>query len=75
MAEIPIQKRQGGRPMWPWLVGLLVLLVLVWALRARHGRTMAVRHDTTTNMSGGSVDTAMRAPYDTTGMATPATPR
>ena len=77
MAEIPIQRKQG-RTMWPWLVGLAVLLVLVWALLGRHGtnRSVAARHDTTTTMSNGRMaDTAMRAPYGSTGTATPTTPR
>lgn len=36
MAEIRIDDRR--RRVWPWVVGLLLLMLLVWALALRPGR-------------------------------------
>lgn len=36
MADIKVERK--GRSIWPWVVGLLVLALLVWALTLLVGR-------------------------------------
>lgn len=31
MAEIKVEKR-GKTPIWPWIIGILILIVVIWLL-------------------------------------------
>jgi hypothetical protein len=39
MAEIPIQPKRGGSNIWPWIIGAIVLVLLLWYLLARRADT------------------------------------
>lgn len=39
MAEIPVQPRRGIRP-WVWVVALIILAVILWAIFGRHRVTV-----------------------------------
>ena len=57
MAEIKVE--QKGPSIWPWIVGLIVLALLIWALMEMFGR------DDTDTVTGPMTDTVVTEPYDT----------
>lgn len=40
MAEIHVQRR---RPIWPWILGVLALAILIWAVASRRTEDGATR--------------------------------
>lgn len=62
MAEIPIERKEH-RNIWPWIIGIIVLLIILWLLFGRH------RNDNTA--ATGTDTAAMMAPAGA-GPATPA---
>jgi len=64
MAEIPIQQKHQ-RTAWPWLLGLLALVLLTWLFSRREHRSASVHRDTT--VSGGAIS----SPADTSTMPRP----
>lgn len=72
MAEIPIQRKEG-RNIWPWLIGLLVLLLILWFLfgRNRAARTAAVP-DTTSAVAAAATSPATSATNTTSAGGTTA---
>lgn len=71
MAEIPIQRKEG-RNIWPWVIGAIVLLALLWFLfgRQRGDTTAATTTDSTATMMApaapGSTAVAPGAPATST---------
>jgi hypothetical protein len=61
VAEIPIQHKEG-HSIWPWILGLIVLLLIIWFIFGnRGGTTVASTADTTASTAAGAV----AAPGDT----------
>lgn len=66
MAEIPIQRKEG-RNIWPWIIGLLVVLLVLWFAFGRNRNATPVT--TATPDSAATTTTTTTAPA-----ATPHTP-
>jgi hypothetical protein len=61
VAEIPIQHKEG-HSIWPWILGLIVLLLVIWFIFGnRGGTTVASTAETTASTAAGAV----AAPGDT----------
>ena len=79
MADIPIQRKEN-RNIWPWIIGLIVLLALAWYLLGRRhndtAATPAMTDSTATTTVAPAPGTATpgTATPGTTTPATPATP-
>lgn len=79
MADIPIQRKEGNN-IWPWIIGLIVILAIAWFLFARNRNTVpagAAMTDSTGVMTTPYVAPAPGtvAPGTTTpGTTTPVTP-
>lgn len=78
MADIPIE-RKDHRSIWPWIIGIIVLLLILWFLFGRHrngNAAMTTGADTTTMMAPAA--TAPGAPAGSTAgtgaAVTPGTP-
>lgn len=65
MADIPIE-RKDNRSIWPWIIGIIVLLLILWFLFGRH------RNDNTAATTGA--DTVMTTPAPATGAGMNAAP-
>ena len=57
MADIPIE-RKDHKSIWPWIIGIIVLLIILWFLFGRH------RNDNTAATTGADT-TMMTAPATT----------
>jgi hypothetical protein len=77
VADINVERK--GPSIWPWIVGLIVLALLIWALVEMFGRddtpTTVVPADTVGAYQPGMTDTAtwQAAPTDTVGWEPAAT--
>lgn len=69
MADIPIQRKEGNN-IWPWIIGLIVILAIAWFLFARNRNTVPAT--TTLTDSTGTMATPYVAPAP--GTTTPVTP-
>lgn len=78
MADIKVERKRGPG-IWPWIIGLIILLLLLWWLFAGRGDTVtneippadtAVVTDTAPGMTGMPMDTGAMGgmPADTGGM-------
>lgn len=51
MADIPIQRKEG-HSFWPWLIGILIVIAVIWFLFARRNTTpTTTMTDTTATMA------------------------
>lgn len=50
MAEIRVERKEG-RGIWPWVVGVVVLLVVLWLLFGRGNEVRAASADHTPSIS------------------------
>ncbi len=75
MAEIRIERKRGPS-LWPWLIGLVVLALLIWAIAElvntdRDNKTMAAADSTNTPVANATAPAAM-APSTPGASPTPA---
>lgn len=76
MADIPIERKEH-RSVWPWVTGIIVLLIILWLLFGRNrGTNTATTNRPDTVMTAAPPATtapATTAPAGTPGTATPGT--
>jgi hypothetical protein len=60
VADINVERK--GPSIWPWIVGLIVLALLIWALTQVLGRDQTPRTVTPVDTPAARVDTPIVAP-------------
>ena len=54
MAKIPVEKKGGGTSIWPWILGALLLIALIWLLFSLLGDGEDAVDEQTTEMVEGT---------------------
>lgn len=73
MAELNVERRK--RHAWPWVIGLLALVLVIWAIAATNNRDndiVQTAPDTTSNEAAVDATPATAPTQDTTTTDTPA---
>jgi hypothetical protein len=67
MADIPIEHK-SGRAIWPWIIGLIILIVILWLIFARRkpAPVAPAVTDTTTMTTPGTDTLPAAAPVGST---------